>query len=51
MKKTYLAPKAESISVETYIIAASTNELTRSSNYANSSDIPKNSKWGDIWNK
>lgn len=55
MKKTYLAPKAESINVETFIIAASTERGIKSSNAdigssMNSANAARENDWGNIWN-
>lgn len=49
MKKTYLAPTAESISVDTFIIAASTGSVTRDSNYNKASGTTTDNRWGNIW--
>ncbi len=54
MKKAYLAPKVEPINIETTIIAASTDEVTRSSDSsisgtANKTNAASRSSWGNIW--
>lgn len=49
MKKTYLAPRAESITVETFIIAASTEAVTRESNPNKVSGTTTGNEWGNIW--
>lgn len=49
MKKAYLAPKAESINVETFIIAASTGSVTRDSNSNKASGTTTANEWGNIW--
>ena len=49
MKKTYHAPWAESISVDTFIIAASTGSVTRDSNPNKVSATTTDNRWGNIW--
>ena len=49
MKKSYHAPEAESIIIESNIIAASTGGGTRSSGPDTSTRSNSSEDWGNIW--
>ena len=51
MKKSYHAPKAECINVETNIIAASTTRSIKSSTGISAPDATRNNCWGSVWNE